>query len=374
MKKLSTGFLLITLLISTSIFAQNVAINTTGAIANTSAMLDVDSTNKGLLIPRVALTATNSNAPVGAGVATSLLVYNTATAGVFPNNVTPGYYYWNGAIWVRFQTSNTNDWTILGNAGTSPATNFAGTTDAVDFAFRTNNTEKMRITSAGNAGIGTTAPLERLHIVGGNVRIGNMAGVGTRMVFADANGTLGVMAAGANGEVLTQTAAGPAWQANSGWLIVGNTLAATGRFGTNSNHHIDLATNNVVRGRWLNTGDLLIGSTTIIAPAVAGDKFSAFVTAATNNWSINGVNTSTAGGGLYAQNTAAGNGYNAMEGITSGTYSGVFGLHIANSGVGRGGTFTTNSSNANAFGLYCQMPALSPGWALYVNGDAVTTG
>ncbi len=27
----------------------------------------------------------------------SLLVYNTATAGTSPNNVTPGFYYWNGA-------------------------------------------------------------------------------------------------------------------------------------------------------------------------------------------------------------------------------------------------------------------------------------
>jgi len=86
-------------------YAQNVGINSTGAVANASAFLDIGDgavpaggDTKGLLIPRVALTITTSNAPVGAGIATSLLVYNTATV----NDVTPGYYYWDGSQWVRF--------------------------------------------------------------------------------------------------------------------------------------------------------------------------------------------------------------------------------------------------------------------------------
>ncbi len=37
----------------------------------------------------ISLTITSSNAPVGGGIATSLLIYNTATV----NDVTPGYYY-----------------------------------------------------------------------------------------------------------------------------------------------------------------------------------------------------------------------------------------------------------------------------------------
>jgi hypothetical protein len=143
-----------------ALYSQNVAINTTGAVANTSAMLDIDATTKGLLIPRVALSATNNNAPVGAGIATSLMVYNTATAGAGNTQVTPGYYYWDGAQWVRFITGALPGpaWMVTGNAGTNAAVNFAGTTDAVDFVFRTNNTERMRITAGGNAGIGTSAP------------------------------------------------------------------------------------------------------------------------------------------------------------------------------------------------------------------------
>lgn len=77
----------------------NVGIGTTAPDA--SARLDVTSTNQGFLPPRIALTAKNVATPV-ATPATGLMVYNTATAGTAPNNVTPGYYYWDGTRWNRF--------------------------------------------------------------------------------------------------------------------------------------------------------------------------------------------------------------------------------------------------------------------------------
>jgi len=46
------------------------------------------------------------------------------------------------------------DWHITGNSGTSPATNFIGTTDNQALAFRTNNVIRMRINGNGNIGIG----------------------------------------------------------------------------------------------------------------------------------------------------------------------------------------------------------------------------
>ncbi len=42
-----------------------------------------------------------------------------------------------------------NDWTTTGNAGTSPSTNFIGTTDGAGLAFRINNLDKMRLNSKG---------------------------------------------------------------------------------------------------------------------------------------------------------------------------------------------------------------------------------
>lgn len=55
-----------------------------------SAILDVTATDKGVLIPRVALKDTKTQLLVAVTQAESLLVYNTATA----NDVTPGFYYW----------------------------------------------------------------------------------------------------------------------------------------------------------------------------------------------------------------------------------------------------------------------------------------
>lgn len=73
--------------------AQNVGINETGAAPENSAILDVSSPDKGVLVPRVALTSATDAVTI-ASPAVSLLIYNTATAGVNPNMVSPGYYYW----------------------------------------------------------------------------------------------------------------------------------------------------------------------------------------------------------------------------------------------------------------------------------------
>ncbi|MFZ1688526.1 MAG: hypothetical protein WAU70_13945 [Flavobacteriales bacterium] len=143
-------------ILATKAHAQNIGINTTGAVPAASSILDLVSADKGLLVPRVLLTATNAAAPVTAP-ATSLLVYNTATAGAAPFNVTPGYYYWDGAQWVRIDTGNPG-WTILGNAGTVVGTNFLGTTDNVDLQIRTNNLERIRVRNNGYVGINVAVP------------------------------------------------------------------------------------------------------------------------------------------------------------------------------------------------------------------------
>lgn len=58
------------------------------------------------------------------------------------------------------------DWSSQGNELTNANLNFIGTTDNVDFVTRTNNTEKMRVTSSGNVGIGIANPAAKLDIVG----------------------------------------------------------------------------------------------------------------------------------------------------------------------------------------------------------------
>ena len=187
---------------------QNVGIGTSSPHA--SARLHVSASDRGLLIPNVALSAQNSTTPIVSppGPETSLLVYNTATAGAGNNAVSPGFYYWNGSRWVRLLTGtngNGDAWLTTGNAGTSSATNFLGTTDAQDLVVRTNNTERMRVTSSGNVGIGTSTPTQRLHVAG-NLRLDNAFMPGNQ--------------AGTSGQVLLSQGAGvaPIW----GWALTKN--------------------------------------------------------------------------------------------------------------------------------------------------------
>jgi hypothetical protein len=92
--------------------AQNVGINATGAAPVSSAALDVDIANKGILIPRVALTSLTTFAPVTGTPTVSLLIYNTAVGGVYPNNFDEGYYYWDGSRWLRFVTQTNVGWQL----------------------------------------------------------------------------------------------------------------------------------------------------------------------------------------------------------------------------------------------------------------------
>ncbi|MBL4753057.1 MAG: DUF1566 domain-containing protein [Flavobacteriales bacterium] len=127
------------------------------ATPDPSAILDLTSTTKGMLISRV--TQVQRNAIVSP--ATGLLVYQIDN--------TPAYYYNAGTpgvpSWARiFSGTSAGLWDLSGNAGTTVGTNFLGTTDAQDFAIYTNNAEKLRVTSGGNIGIGTVTPTSQLHI------------------------------------------------------------------------------------------------------------------------------------------------------------------------------------------------------------------
>lgn len=62
--------------------------------------------------------------------------------------------------------AGTFSWLTTGNSGTVPETNFLGTTDLNDLVIKTNNTERLRIMSNGNAGIGTSNPNEKLDVNG----------------------------------------------------------------------------------------------------------------------------------------------------------------------------------------------------------------
>jgi roadblock/LC7 domain-containing protein len=124
---------LVIIVFSTNTQAQ-VAINTDGSAPDTSAMLDVKSTDMGILIPRMDDTAMNNIATP----ATGLMVYNT-TANDF--------YYYDGSNWTPIGNATIdNDWTVNGN--------------------------DMYSSVSGNVGVGENAPAFKLD-VNGDIRHGD---------------------------------------------------------------------------------------------------------------------------------------------------------------------------------------------------------
>ena len=72
--------------------------------------------------------------------------------------------------------TSTAQWKLTGNSGTNSSNNFVGTTDNKDLVFRTNNSERIRILSGGNIGVGTNSPVQKLD-VNGNINIRNGFGL-----------------------------------------------------------------------------------------------------------------------------------------------------------------------------------------------------
>ncbi|MDN5203266.1 tail fiber domain-containing protein [Fulvivirgaceae bacterium BMA10] len=172
---------------------------------NSSAVLDLSSTDKGLLVPRM----TSAQRTGISSPATGLLVYDT------DDNQ---FYYYDGSTWSELGLEGPqgtqgpagpqgvqgiqgpkgdkgdqgdpgpqgpagtdgsdgadgddgalNAWGLDGSTGTTAGTNFVGTTDDQALVFKTQNIERMRILTTGGfgfVGIGNQFPTAKLHIQG----------------------------------------------------------------------------------------------------------------------------------------------------------------------------------------------------------------
>jgi hypothetical protein len=210
MKKVS--MLLLTMMILSKSFSQNIGINATGATPHPSAMLDVNSTTKGMLIPRL----TSAQRVAIASPATGLFVYDTDNNSFWVyNGATLGWAqlnYWTNTSFNSTDVYNTN----TGNVGigtNSPftklniktATNaygvtqtdgtitvgtyigagegWIGTRSNHPLVFFTNDGgQAMTLATNGNLGIGNNSPLNRL-------QIGNSQYSGYDFQIADRAGT-----------------------------------------------------------------------------------------------------------------------------------------------------------------------------------------
>lgn len=130
-----------------------------------SSQLDIVANNKGVLIPRIALTSTAVFAPVEGTEVESLLVYNTATAG----DVTPGFYYWFNNKWERIVNQTQLEEAI------SDITDLQGDVDKIiallKVAFPSNNLVNPAVTGDTQGGgmvftPGTTPTIEYVYFDG----------------------------------------------------------------------------------------------------------------------------------------------------------------------------------------------------------------
>ncbi len=128
------------LLLTGNVRAQNIAINTDGSKANPNAIVDIKSSTKGLLIPRMTTEA-------------RLKIANTQGLMVYDIN-TNSFWYNTGKSWQNMMISAEalsiadSAWLLTGNAGTVDGTHFLGTTDNVPLNIRVNNLKSGRIDPA----------------------------------------------------------------------------------------------------------------------------------------------------------------------------------------------------------------------------------
>lgn len=141
-----------------------------------SAAVDIQSSKRGLLIPRVDLVSTvNGTTPIDKPKQ-SLMVYNQATTTNGANDVTPGYYYWDTDRWVRFaQQGDFSEITLAGDVtgkvGETKVVALQGT--AISNVAPTANQVLVFVPGEGtNPGkwVPTSLPTQPWNVQGGNTK------------------------------------------------------------------------------------------------------------------------------------------------------------------------------------------------------------
>lgn len=345
----------LTMLFNSSSIGQSLAVNATGATADASSMIDISSTSKGMLIPRMIA----AQRLLIASPATGLLVYQT--------NNPQGLYQYNGTAWVAISNEGDN-WSVLGNTGTSASSNFMGSIDNVDVAFRTNNLETFRMTNGQRIGIGVAAPTQKLHISdvttpnAATIRVSGLASIST---LALGTGPFSTLMIDANGNFYR---GGTTGSPGTGWITTGNagTAPATHFIGSTDNVDFVFRTNNTEVARMTNAQRLLIGVNTISAPttqrmevyAPTGDALYGHSPniggwlGYESNFVVGSAGT-IQGSGLYATNALAG--YTSSYAASSGAATVAANINFSSVWIASYNLVDNASNTFNPSAIYAQL-------------------
>lgn len=182
MNTLEKKIVLVLLFVITTVSAQ-IGVGT--KTPHPDAMLEVKSTNKGLLMPRLALSSTTSMAPLSAHIE-GMSVYNTATVG----DVTPGFYYNDGGKWIRLSSGMVADATTTTTGKIQLAGDLSGTAALPTIAVNAITSSKVADNAITDAKINTVSGAK----ITGNI-LGNAANV--TGIIGIANGGTGAASAAA---------------------------------------------------------------------------------------------------------------------------------------------------------------------------------
>jgi len=156
--KNSITLLLLTFILQLSlIVSAQIGVNSDGSQPDPSAMLDVKSTQSGMLLPRMTNTQMNSIM----NPANGLFVYLTDE-----NN----FYYYDGTSWKLFSGGTDGDWIVSGNSIYSFSNIGIGLSNPAGKLHVRNDISgsdsSFIIKASGFTGIGTSNPLEKLEVRG----------------------------------------------------------------------------------------------------------------------------------------------------------------------------------------------------------------
>lgn len=324
------------------------------------ATLDITAANltgttvDGLLIPRVS----RLRAQTMAGTPTSTVLYvndisNGTATGTTVNVTATGFYFFNGTVWERLGSGSTNAWNVTGNSGLSGTTNFLGTTDNVDLAFRRNDT------AAGK--IGTTSTSFGANALTAGVATNNAA-FGTNALalstgadnVAVGNGTLSANTTGIQntgiGNAALAVNTGSAATAIGFQALTANTTGSNGTaVGFQALAKNTTASNNTGIGFQALTNNTIGSQNTAV-----GFQASTLFSTGSRNTSVgySALSGNTAGN----ENTAVGNfalGRNTGSGNTAIGYETMFGSSAAfnnSTAIGWHTLFNNSASNNTAVG------------------------